>query len=262
MEIKNNSNENVSGFCNCLANRKIITLLVVVLVVFLAVKIIDEVKSIGKDSNAVNSITVSGKGEVLATPDTATFSFSVTKEALSVSEAQKVSTEKMNAVLAYLAQNGVDKKDIKTTSYNIYPRYEYSESGKQSLAGYVVSQSVEVKVKKLEDAGRLLSGVSMYGATNISSLYFSNDKQDDLSLEARDKAIKDAREQAQVLARSLGVKLGKISGFYESSSNDYRQVLYGKSAVGYMADEAMSVPQLPSGENKITSTVNITYEIK
>lgn len=245
--------------------------LMVILIAFVAIKIIRETKEIsnvGKPQNVQNMITVSGKGEVLATPDIASFSFTVSEEAPAVSDAQKKATEKMNAIVDYVKKNSVADKDIKTTSYNIYPRYDYQNStyntpGKQVLAAYVVSQTIEVKVRKMESAGTLLTGIGEFGATNVSGLSFSVDKQDEIAREARDKAIVDAREQAKKLAAALGVRLGSITSFYES--NPYQPMYYAKDVMMSARAEGMGgsiAPQLPSGENKITSNVTITYEIK
>lgn len=247
--------------------RKVVIVLGVVLILFTAAKTIAELKTIsfiGRTTPATNVITVSGKGEVLATPDIATFSFGVTEEASTVEIAQKNATEKMNTILDYVKKSGVDEKDVKTTSYNIYPRYDYLSSGmyggKQVLAAYVVSQTIEVKVRKLTDSGKLLSGVGEFGATNVSGLTFTQDKQDALVREARDKAIADARDQAKVLAKSLGVDLGDITSFYESGNNP-GPIYYAKSA-GMGGGDISSAPQIPTGENKIISNVTITYEIK
>lgn len=243
------------------------------LVVFMAGKSISELKGlkyIGEGLNATNVITVNGTGDVLATPDVATFSFSVTQEAAAVPDAQKKATDKMNAILAYVKKAGIADKDVKTLSYNIYPRYEYINQpnvapyygqGKQVLAAYVVSQTVEVKVRKMDDAGTLLSGVGSLGATDVSGLNFSVDKQTDVDRQARDKAIADAREQANVLARSLGVSLGRIVSFSESGSARY-PIYYAKDAMMGAGSVAPQAANVPSGENKVTSNVTITYEIK
>lgn len=249
--------------------RKMVIVLGVVLILFTVAKTIAELKTIsfmGRTTPATNVITVSGKGEVLATPDIATFSFGVTEEASTVEIAQKNATDKMNTILDYVKKSGVDEKDIKTTSYNIYPRYDYLSSGmyggKQVLAAYVVSQTIEVKVRKLTDSGKLLSGVGEFGATNVSGLTFTQDNQDALVREARDKAIADARDQAKVLAKSLGVSLGDITSFYESGNNP-GPIYYAKSAaMGMGGGDTAPTPQVPTGENKIVSNVTITYEIK
>lgn len=249
--------------------KKIAVILGIVLVIFVAAKTISELKSmsyIGKSVNAANVITVSGKGEVFATPDIATFSFSVTQEAANVGDAQANATEKTNKILASIKAAGVEDKDIKTSSYNIYPRYEYLNagpysSGTQRLAAYVVSQSVQVKVRKLEDAGKILSDIGSLGATDVSGLSFSVDKQDDFARDARNLAIKDARDQAAVLAHALGVDLGSITTFYESSPSQPYPMYYAKDMMASSV-RVEAAPSLPAGESKITSNVTITYEIK
>ncbi|MEN9621822.1 MAG: hypothetical protein RLZZ67_256 [Candidatus Parcubacteria bacterium] len=253
--------------------KKVATTLFIVLVAFVAVKTIREIKEIshlGKMQMAPTTINVSGKGEVLATPDIATFSFTVREEASIVSKAQKMSTEKMNAILAYVKKSNVEDKDVKTLSYSIYPRYDYQNGtnynpGKQILAAYVVSQTIEIKVRKLEDAGSLLTGIGEFGATDVSGLSFSIDKQDDLAREARDKAIVDAQVEAAKLAKALGVKLGSMTSFYES--NPYpmyyaKDVMMSASAPMMAGGEGRVTPQLPSGENKVTSNVTVTYEVR
>ncbi len=247
--------------------RKSVIALLVILIAFAAVKTIGELKGmsyIGKATTMQNVINVTGKGEVLTTPDIATFSFTVSEENLIVSEAQKAANDKMEKILEYVKTSGVEEKDVKTVSYDIYPRYDYQGgmySSKQVLAGYVVSQTIEVKVRKMEDAGKLLSGIGEFGATNVSGLTFTVDAQDELAREARDKAIEDAREQAEELARSLGVKLGKITSFYESAPYQPYPMYYAKEVMmGEMVENQAAT--IPGGESKITSSVTITYEIK
>lgn len=251
--------------------KKVVLTLGVLLSLFVATLTIAQFKSmsyIGDREGAQNTISVSGKGEIVTTPDIATFDFSVTEEAQTVADAQKSATDKMNALLAYVEKAGVDDKDVKTTSYSIYPRYEYRNatiytSGTQYLAAYVVSQTIELKVRDLSKAGDLLSGVGSYGATNISGLTFSMDKQDDLVREARGEAITDARAQAEVLAKALGVSLGRIVSFSESTPYQPYPVYYAvKDSMTSAGAASAPAPEIPTGENKITSNVSITYEIK
>lgn len=214
-----------------------------------------------------DTITVSGKGEVVVTPDIATVTFGVTAENLDVAKAQNDSANKMNGIIEMLKTKGVDKKDIKLTNYNIYPRYDYiqnaptiSYGGKQVLAAYVVSQSVEVKIRDISKAGAILSGVGEFGVTDVSGLTFTVDNQDTVKDQARDLAIQDAKAQAQVLAKGLGVRLYKITSFSESGVSP---IYYGAAAKMMDSVSPSSVaPQVLVGENKITSNVSITYEIR
>lgn len=249
--------------------KSLFTILCVILIAFVGVKIASELKSmsyIGKSTTMPNNINVFGKGEVVATPDIAMFSFTVSEEAAKVSDAQTKSAEKMASILAYIKKSGVEDKDVKTLSYDIYPRYDYTNGtsyipGKQVLSGYVVSQTIQIKVRKLGDAGTLLSGIGEYGATNVSGLTFTMDNQDELVREARDKAIADARVQAEKLANALGVEIVGITSFYEQSP--YQPMYYAAKDMAMGGEAAVSNQvSLPTGESKITSNVTITYEIK
>ena len=254
--------------------RKVALILGSVLIIFVAAKTISEFKTmsyIGKTEPMNNVITVNGKGEIVATPDIATFSFGVTEEAPTVEVAQEAATKKMNAIIDYLKKAGVEDKDVKTSGYNIYPRYDYvagayGYGGKQVLAAYVVSQNVDLKVRKIADAGKLLSGVGEFGATNVSGLSFTRDDQDKLVRDARDLAVQDARTQAKALAKSLDVRLGRIVSFYENPGYGYPVPMYyakdasmGMGGDGRVENQAASIP---TGENKIVTNVTITYEIK
>jgi len=248
---------------------------IALLSVYLFVVSIKELKSIayvGKDVPAQNVISVSGKGEVLAVPDIATFTFGVTQESKDVATAQKLATDKMNAAIQYLKDNGIEDKDIKTVNYSINPAYDYTqgicntfrcEPGKQTLRGYEINQMVEVKVRKTEDAGKILSGIGSLGVTNVSGLYFGVDKEDDLKAQARELAIKDAKAKADVLAKQLGVRKVRIISFGESG--DY-PIYYSRDKAlgmgGDMVEAQAANPALPAGEQKVVSNVNIVYEIR
>ncbi len=268
-----NQNKCAAG-CSCCSGlgnlRTLAVVLAGLLSLFVLAKTVNAVKEyayIGKTEATQNVITVSGKGEVISVPDIATFSFSVVEEALVIADAQSKATDKTNAAIKFLKDAGVAEKDIKTSYYNIYPRYEYRgqgmyTSGTRYLAAYEVSQGIEVKVRKIEDAGKILSSLGELGVSNLSGLNFTVDDVDAVQREARDAAIADAREQAEKLAKALGVKLVGIMNYSEGGSYPYP--MYARDAVMSEAYNmgGAKAPELPVGENKIISNVSITYEIR
>lgn len=239
-------------------------------------KAFKEYRFVGSGVTATNTITVSGMGEIFAVPDRATFSVTIREEGVEVADAQDKATEKANAIISYLKSSGVEEKDIKTVNYNVNPKYEweqkacvagtYCEPGNQKLVGFEVWQTIQIKVQDPKKAGDLLTGVGSRGASEVSGLSFTIEDEDALKSEARDMAIIEAEQKAEQLAKQLGVSLVRVVGFYEDSYG-YPEPYYGKG--GVMMDVAMSAraeaapsPELPTGENKITSNVNVTYEIR
>ena len=234
---------------------------------FLLALFVSEIKSyrlIGQGIEYRNTISVSGEGEVMAIPDIAEFSFAVMAEASDVREAQNEVTEVMNAILEDLKKAGIEEKDIKTTSYNAQPRYEYEEGrrpglpGNQKLVGYEVSHWVSVKVRDTEKSGDMLALVGDGGATNVSGLSFTIDEEENLQMEARRKAIKDAEEKAEMLAKDLDVRIVKLVGFQEYGGPIFYDAYGGAEAVSIKSAPA---PQVPIGENTIRSNVTLIYAI-
>lgn len=237
------------------------------------VKAIKEYRYVGSGVAATNTITVSGNGEVFAVPDRATFTVSVREEGGNVAGAQDKATAKINAIIDYLKGAGVEDKDIKTQSYNVNPKYEWEQKacpaggycppGNQKLVGFEVYQTLEVKVKDPKKAGELLTGVGGKGASEVSSLSFTVEDEDALRAQAREQAISEAKEKADALAKQLGVSVVRVVGFYEDAGGyPPMPYAYGKGGAMDTALEARVAPTLPTGENKIVSNVNITYEIR
>jgi len=246
-----------------------------VLALYLLVATANELQSsryIGAGITAANTINVSGMGEIFAVPDTAEFTFTVQETAKDVATAQAAASTKSNAVIDYLKkQQGIDEKDIKTTDYSVNPHYEYGTQvcpqygycppGKQTITGYDVSQTLGVKVRDTKKAGDVLSGVGSKGVSNVSGLNFTIADQDALNAKARDKAIANAKTKADALAKSLGVSLVRIVSFSENSGGG--PIMYAKmEAMSADSGAVAPAPQIPTGQNKITSNVDITYEIR
>ena len=219
------------------------------------------------------TISVSGEGEVLATPDVATFSFTVESKENDAVTAQNKSAETMSAILAYLKEAGVEEKDVKTEYFNLSPRYDYPQvvctawgcppAGEPKLIGYQVSQNVSVKVRDTAKAGEILSQIGSKGAMNVSGLSFTIDDTNVFKAEAREKAIADAKVKAEALAENLGVDIVRMNGFWEEEMGS--SMYYGKGGMDMaMSGSSMSprAAELPMGENIITARVNISYEIR
>ena len=222
------------------------------------------------DSNAV-TISVNGEGKVEAKPDIGQFSFSVMAEATSAADAQQQSATNINAIMAYLKSAGIAETDIKTQDYNLSPKYAYDRTvcpvgtycppSDPKVVGYTVSQTIVVKVRKLDQAGDLITGVGQKGATNISDLSFTIDDPTTLQAEARTKAIADAQQKAAALAGQLGMQLGKLTSFSAANGPTPGPIMYAAKSDAMGSGAAVS-PSMPTGQSEITSDVTMTYQLR
>lgn len=216
-----------------------------------------------------STITVSGSGDVYSKPDLGIVVFSVISEAGKIANAMKDNTEKMNAIINAMKESGTDEKDLKTLNFAIYPRYEwqkeisyYYPEGRRILVGYEISQSLQVKIRDLSKAGEIIEKAVSSGANQVGDLQFTIDDSDKLKKEAREEAIKEAKTKAKELAKQLGVRLSKITAFSESGAYPYYDFATMESSAKGVGMGGGSVPQMETGENKISVSVTITYEIR
>lgn len=241
----------------------------VILAIFLISKTANEIRRYSSgDVPSYNSITISGKGEVFAVPDIASFSYSVIKEATTAPEAQRLATEIHNNTIKVLKDSGVEEKDIVAIP-NVYPKYSYKNSGpctayscpgNQVISGYEASFSVSVKVREADDIGDLVTKIGEAGATNISGVNYTIDDEEVLKAEARTKAIEDAEDKAKKLSKDLNVDLGDLISFYEEQDQNMPMAMDVGFGGASVTREVMKA-DLPRGENTISVTVSLTYEI-
>ncbi len=215
------------------------------------------------------SITVSGTGKASTPPTIAEISFTVDERAKTESEAQTQATNKTNAALSALKALGIADKDIQTQGYQVSPQYETpncrpGQACPQSntVTGYQVTQSITAKVRDTGKAGDVLKALADAGVQNVSGPNFQVDDPSAVQAEARGKAIADAHEKAEVLARQLGVRLGKVVNFSEGGAYPVFQNMMTKSAEAGIGGVAVPSPSVPVGESETNVNVSVTYEIR
>jgi len=251
--------------CHCVKHI-LVAVLAVVLVAYVAVLTRNAIRGydyIGKAPDMINQVTVTGTAKITAVPDVAVINLGIISEAFTVNAAQKSATEKMNSIVnAMKGEFKIDAKDIKTENFSVSPKYDWS-NGKQNIIGYTVNQSVSVKVRDFDKTGDILAKATELGANSVYGPTFSIDDPEKAKAEAREKAIAQAKEKAKKLADQVGIKLGRITNFYEGGM-ETANVVYGRGGdLAMAAPEAKSIsPAIEPGSQDIQLTVSISYEIK
>ncbi len=210
---------------------------------------------------AQRTLSVTGAGVVYLTPDVAYIYIGVHTEMPTASESVAENNVQTQKVIDALKKSGVEEKDIRTMNFSIWPIDKYDPSGMATGEKvYAVDNTVYVTVRKLDTLGDLLDTVVRAGANTINSIQFDVADKTAATKEARDAAVKNAKQQAQELADAAGVTLGDITSisFYDAVPYPVFDG-YGRGGGGGM--EAAAVPIQP-GQMTLTVTVSMTYEIK
>jgi len=212
-------------------------------------------------TNKSTEMAVVGEGKIEVTPDTAYIDAGITiDKASSVDEAQKLMDGINNKIVAGLRSLGIEKSDIKTSNYSIYPNYKY-ENNDNRVDGYNGNATITIKVRNPQAASNVIESVTKSGANQIHGSRFVVDKPEIYREQAREAAIKNAKDQAQKIAKNLGIKLGKITNIIETTP-DNNNISYSKSFLPMSGGGGAEGSRLDyqQGSQTLTSVVTLYFE--
>ena len=166
-----------------------------------------------------SGIWVTGQSSITLEPDLAILDIGVESLETTVAEARVEAAQAMDAMLAVLANWGVEDKDIQTRSLTIRPQYDYMEvikegvrTSEQVLTGYRVRNTASVKLRNLDDVGPIIDEVADAGgdSTRIDGIRFTVEETEPFEDQLREEAVADAQAKAQRFAELTGVSLGDL----------------------------------------------------
>lgn len=207
---------------------------------------------------ASQQIRVVGIGDAAGQPDEANVTVGVDTFAKEVNEATAENEATIQAILAGLMASGIATEDIQTSNYNLWAEQVYGDDGPQGIAGYRVSNQVNVKIRDIEKVGEVIAAAINAGANTIYGVNFAVSDPAALEAEARELAINDARERAQSLAELSGVALGELLAIDEVS-NQYASPMMG---LGGGAEAPAAESSIAPGQLSYRVQVQVTYAMK
>jgi uncharacterized protein len=206
-----------------------------------------------------HTISVTGTGRVVVTPDVADLRIGVVVTRPTVKEARSLAAAQMTRVIAALKKLGIADRDIQTSGLSLTPNYTYpANGGTPRLTGYTLSNAVSVTVRDLDKIGDAVDDSLAAGATTLDSVAFRVEDPAKAQQQAREQAMAQAKAKAQTLASSAGVSIAGVASISESSATPPPPIYYGAAAGAAVRDTATPVQV---GTNEILVTVNVEYLI-
>jgi len=207
------------------------------------------------------TISIEGKGEVVAPPDTAAVTAGVTSEGKTAREALDANTKAMASLIATLKTAQIEPRDIQTAGFSVNPQYVYPEKPANGdaprIVGYTVQNTVSVRVRKLDELGQILDGMVSAGGNTVNGVSFSVDDPKKLFEEARKAAFADAEDKAKTYADAAGARLGSVLSITEAQGvNPPRPVM-----MKAMAPAAGAAP-IEAGQLTFDIDVSVVWELR
>lgn len=203
------------------------------------------------------TLTVQGTGSVVVDPDIARITVGVMTSDADAATAQDENDAVMAGVISAVQEAGVEEKDIQTTQYSAYPRYNY-DSNINEIVGFEVTHMIRVTIRDIDSVGQVLKAANRAGANQSYDISFDVEDRDAAYQEALKEAIENAKEKAQAMASPAGITLGEPAAVYEGGTAS----TYGDDSRAYaLADYGLGGVPAQSGQLEVSASVTIVYSI-
>jgi len=161
-----------------------------------------------------------------------------------------------------LLRLGIERDDIETMSFNIYPEYVY-ENGQRTQNGFRVTNQLRVKTEEFSMAGDIIDiVVDNQGLINYINFELTEEREQELKAQAMEEAARDSKGKAEAVASGLDKRVGKLVSVQVSDYNYYPFRAFGEVAAG---SDAAIVQEAKTSINprdlEITSRVTAKYRI-
>ena len=208
------------------------------------------------------TISVTGRGKATLTPEIVYVTIGVHTENENASQAVAANNQQSQKVAGALKAFDIDKKDVQTNNFSVYPQQQYDNEGKFQGIKYVVDNTVFVTLRDISQLGDLLDAVVKAGANSINSVQFDVADREAALSEARAAAVANGEKQAQELAKAAGVTLGQVQTISSYGGSAPIPLYDYKSGVGGGAAVAEAGVPVSPGQMVLTVEMNMVYEIK
>lgn len=210
---------------------------------------------LSEDKLQVKTVRVTGTAEIKVVPDRAIIELGVEKQSASATVAKQAADAAARKILAALRADGVDDKDIQTTYLCLQPQFNYRKG--MRISYFVAAQTLTVTIRDLSRLDSLLESLIQAGGNRIDSIQYETSDLRKYRDDARERAVKAAREKAGALAAAIGQEIGKAQSIEEIAE-----------PYGYMSNTNFEVAKMRAqssatapGEKSISAAVVVTFEL-
>jgi uncharacterized protein YggE len=200
-------------------------------------------------------VRASGTGSVTIRPDQAKLNVGVVTQAATAEAAAADNAARTDAVIKAVAAILGTSQPLRTINYFITPNYRTMTGQPPQIAGYTVTNTLEVTLADTAIVGRVIDAASTAGANNISNLRFLLANPEPARQQALAAASKQARAHADAIASGLGGRTGAVLAAQEAGVI----VPFNNQRLG--ATDAAATTPIEAGTLEVSATVSIEVEL-
>ena len=215
-------------------------------------------------TNANSTVFTTGSAFTRLAPDRVLISIGVESTDKTANEALSLNSELMNNIISDLRSIGLKPNETRTSIFNIFPLYNYTESGTRlNVSGFTVTNTVQIESSNLDNVSQWIDNAVASGANSINSIDFSvtEKKLEDTRSRLITDAIDNAKQKAEVAASAVQLSITGVESIVVDGTTNipplppqpfFRESASASAQGGTVTD---STPIIP-GEQEVSVSVS------
>jgi uncharacterized protein len=213
-------------------------------------------------ANENSTVFATGSALSRLTPDRVFISVGVETTDKTANDALSLNSDLMNNIISELRNAGLKPNETSTTFFNIFPLYNYTESGTRlNVTGFTVTNTLQIESSNLDNVSQWVDTAVASGANSINSIDFSvtEKKLEDTRTKLITDAIGNAKQKAEAAASAVQLSIAGVESIVVDGSTisppPPPQPFYRESISAQGGTTTSSTPIIP-GEQEVSVTVS------
>jgi uncharacterized protein YggE len=210
-------------------------------------------------ASPARGVTTTGTAEVNVVPDEVLLQVGVQNQSPRAKSAKAATDATSRRILTALKGLGIDAKDIQTAYLSLQPQFDYRKG--MRISYFSAEHSLTVKLREVSQIDEVLDALIKAGGNRMDGIEYQSSELRKYRDQARDSAVKAAREKAEALAKALGQQIGKAYSIQEDQPQMYSP--YANTVLaGLEADKSRApIPSTSPGQMKVNAVVTVSFEL-
>jgi hypothetical protein len=156
-------------------------------------------------------IAVHGKARAELVPDVFPLEIKLKATSLDAAGTQARIEAHAQQIMATVKQMKMADADVTVSNLSVSPEYRYDRTAeKQVFLGNAYQREIKLRFHALADLAKMIGSLPSAKEVQIDTGEFETSRADEVRRSLMGKAIEDARQTAEIMAKAVGRKLGGV----------------------------------------------------
>lgn len=208
-------------------------------------------------------ISVEAEGRHATRPDVMTISAGTVTTGATAAEAVAANNALARRLIDAVRELGIAPRDVRTASFSVRPQFDRPQRNREEgappprILGYVVENSLEIRLRDLANADAIIGRLFDAGANSVGGPRFGLQDDREARRAAERAAIAEARAEAENYAAAVGRRLGRLLRI-----SDRRAWTEAMSETIYVTGSRVSPTPIEPGEITTRAIVFVDYALE